>query len=110
MHTMDTSKETRQSLQESAIRHRRFVALPLLGLALMSSATADELLHPRLLAQNLSTEERAALREHLGTRMREMSPAEQALMRDSAYDGRKRKENEEDAHRGQRGGRGDGGG
>ena len=92
-----------------------FIAAPLLVLALLASAGAEANENPphdltQQLAQNMSAEDRAALRERLGNRMREISPAEQSLMRDSAYDGRKRTENSEEARPDQRSGRNEGGG
>lgn len=88
-----------------------FIAAPLLVMALLVSAGAEanEVQLPQQLAQNMSAEDRAALREQLGSRMRETSPAEQALMRDSAYDGRKRMENGETAMPERRSGRNEGG-
>lgn len=88
-----------------------FIAAPLLVMALLVSAGAEanEVQLPQQLAQNMSAEDRAALREQLGSRMRETSPAEQALMRDSAYDGRKRMENGAAAMPERRSGRNEGG-
>lgn len=91
-----------------------FIAAPLLVLALLASSGAEANENPprdltQQLAQNMSAEDRAALREQLGNRMREISPAEQSLMRDSAYDGRKRIENSEEARPDQRSGRNEGG-
>jgi hypothetical protein len=91
-----------------------FIAAPLLVLALLANtgAVANEYPPhdlPLQLAQNTSAEDRAALREQLGNRMREISPEEQALMRDSAYDGRKRMENNTEARPERRSGRNEGG-
>lgn len=91
-----------------------FIVAPLLVMTLLlsSGAEANEVQPhdlPQQLAQNMSAEDRAALREQLGSRMRETSPAEQALMRDSAYDGRKRMENDETARPERRSGRNEGG-
>ena len=114
MHIMDSTDNTSQPPSERAINNPGFIAAPLLVMALLVSAGAEanevppqDL--PQQLAQNMSAEDRAALREQLGSRMRETSPAEQALMRDSAYDGRTRMENGETARPERRSGRNEGG-
>ncbi|BAN34253.1 hypothetical protein SCD_n00404 [Sulfuricella denitrificans skB26] len=114
MHSMDTTDNPTDTAKNAAMKHPGFVAAPLLALSLLASAGAEANEYPPhdlplQLAQNQSAEERAALREQLGNRMREISPAEQSLMRDSAYDGRKRIENGEEARTEQRGGRNEGG-
>jgi len=97
------------------MKHPGFIAAPLLVLALLANAGAEANEYPPhdlplQLAQNTSAEDRAALREQLGNRMREISPEEQALMRDSAYDGRKRMENNTEARPERRSGGNEGGG
>lgn len=111
---MNSTDNTSQPPLEIAMRNPGFIAAPLLVMALLVSAgaVANEVPPhdlPQQLAQNMSAEDRAALREQLGSRMRETSPAEQALMRDSAYDGRKRMENGETARPERRSGRNEGG-
>jgi hypothetical protein len=113
MHTMDTTDNTHQPPQENAMKNSNLVVVSLLVVAVLASNGAGATENPphglqQQLAQNMSAEERAALREQLGNRMRETSPAEQALMRDSAYDGRQRMENGEEARAERRGGRNEG--
>lgn len=114
MHIMNSTDNTSQTLPENAMQNTGFIVAPLLVMTLLlsSGAEANEVYPhdlPQQLAQNMSAEDRAALREQLGSRMREASPAEQALMRDSAYDGRKRMENGETARPERRSGRNEGG-
>lgn len=114
MHIMNSTDNTSQTLPENAMQNTGFIVAPLLVTALLlsSGAEANEVPPhdlPQQLAQNMSDEDRAALREQLGSRMRETSPAEQALIRDSAYDGRKRMENGETARPERRSGRDEGG-
>ncbi len=114
MHIMNSIDNTSQTLPENAMQNTGFIVAPLLVMTLLlsSGAEANEVQPhdlPQQLAQNMSAEDRAALREQLGSRMRETSPAEQALMRDSAYDGRKRMENDETARPERRSGRNEGG-
>ncbi|MBU1690287.1 MAG: hypothetical protein KJ958_14015 [Gammaproteobacteria bacterium] len=111
---MDTTDNPTDMARNATMKHPGFVAAPLLVLLLLASAGTEANEYPPhdlplQLAQNQSAEDRAALREQLGNRMREISPAEQSLMRDSAYDGRKRIENGEEARTEQRGGRNEGG-
>lgn len=114
MHIMNSTDNTSQTLPENAMQNTGFIVSPLLVMTLLlsSGAEANEV-HPhdlpQQLAQNMSAEDRAALREQLGSRMRETSPAEQALMRDSAYDGKKLMENGETARPERRSGRNEGG-
>lgn len=111
---MNSTDNTSQQPPENATQNPGFISAPLLVMALLVSAgaAANEVQPhdlPQQLAQNMSDEDRAALREQLGSRMRETSPAEQALMRDSAYDGRNRMENGETARPERRSGRNEGG-
>lgn len=103
MHSMDTTDNFNQPQPENTMKNRDCIAAPLLvlGLLVSAGAAANEYPHHDLtqqLAQNMGAEERAALREQLGNRMR-----------DSAYDGRKRMESDEAAGPERRGGRNEGG-
>lgn len=97
------------------MKRQGHIATPLLVLSLLISTVveADENQYQDTslqLAQNMNVIDRDALREQLRKRMREISPAEQSLMRDSAYDGRKRLENSEETRLDQRSGRNEGSG
>jgi hypothetical protein len=108
---MESANDTHQPPRNYAMNKPCSIAAPLLVLALLASSGAGANENRDLtqqLAQNMSAEERAALREQLGNRMHESGTAEQSLTRDSAYDGKKRMENQQETRPERRGGRNEG--